>query len=1129
MLKPPSDHSFPLPAIPDHELIRCIGRGSYGVVWLARSSMGIYRAVKIVYRDSFDNQRPFEREWSGVCKFEPISRLHEGFIDILHVGMDEAHGYFYYVMELGDDCELGDRIDPDRYRPLTLDRKINSSGKLSPEECLQLGLALSRALADLHKHDLVHRDVKPSNIIIVNGTPKLADLGLVANPRDDLSLVGTPGFIAPEQKATPRADVYSLGKVLYEASTGKDRNDYPDLPTSLDAKDTSHELFLKLNQVILRACEVRVARRYQTAEELYDALLLLTAGRTLQILGKIWEALQLMKRASPVVGLVFLLLAFVGFLLYREFRAAADAHQRQVGASVAYGNSAMSAGDFAGSLPHYAEALRLDEADPVLERAHRSRLGSVLTQCPRLVQSWSTGKSLRNGEFSADGDAILVSHMDKGFSAQIYSLQNPEQPPRTLSAGESVDWASLSPVEPLAGIITRATILTLWNTVTLQPTGICITNPYGIASVQFSTDGKLFVLACRNGVAEVRNVKDGTLVKAFNSPNVRLRFATFSHSGNLVATAGEDNNVVIWNYRTEEKLTLKRPHSEWVYYVAFNPTDDKLVTASADHTAKVWKVQTGEQTLPDLVHHDHVYNAEFSPDGRWLLTTCLDGSVHIWSADKLTALSSNPVLWYAGRVMEAHFSPDGRQIITSCYDGVVRIWDFAGVQNEPSTERDVFSRDGSHFFTITNNSVEIYDTISGALASPFIKPEGLVKAVRLNEDGRFIFVKTVPSNGASTPATRIYETQSGQPVGPSLPITRSLTNLILSPNGKHLAVLAGKTVQLWDPVSGIQLTNIPYKIEVTSAVFNPSSSLVATWAGSTIKVLEPVTGNGVFAPLTNASSVSHVEFSPDGSWLVGAISDGSFDGLYAQVWDAKTGKPFGPRLTHEDGVNWSSFSHDGQRIVTAGEDKTVAIWNTKTGRRITAVKFDETIVTAEFSRDDQWVTAACADHTVHIFNADTGDPIIVPLKCDALPKMAVLLPSKHKVLAWSESDNRVWLWNVPFEDRPVRDVIQLARLLTGGAILRQANGNASAADSSESLWRDLTGKYRSTFTISTNQIISWHETQLAECEAVTNVFAADFHLKWLQSLQTNNPAALRSLIRVQERLHPTKSPATAKK
>src|SRR6266404_175335 len=98
------------PLVADHALLRCIGRGSYGEVWLARHTMGLFRAVKIVYRRSFQDKRPFERELSGIRKFEPISRSHEGFIDILHVGFNENQGYFYYVMELGDDQKLGSKI-----------------------------------------------------------------------------------------------------------------------------------------------------------------------------------------------------------------------------------------------------------------------------------------------------------------------------------------------------------------------------------------------------------------------------------------------------------------------------------------------------------------------------------------------------------------------------------------------------------------------------------------------------------------------------------------------------------------------------------------------------------------------------------------------------------------------------------------------------------------------------------------------------------------------------------------------------------------------------------------------------------------------------------------------------------
>src|SRR5947209_9770943 len=92
-------------AIPEHELIRLIGNGSYGQVWLAKNAVGTVRAIKVVYRATFEKQAHFEREFKGLQKFEPISRSHDGFVDILQLGRNDPAGYFYYVMELGDQAE----------------------------------------------------------------------------------------------------------------------------------------------------------------------------------------------------------------------------------------------------------------------------------------------------------------------------------------------------------------------------------------------------------------------------------------------------------------------------------------------------------------------------------------------------------------------------------------------------------------------------------------------------------------------------------------------------------------------------------------------------------------------------------------------------------------------------------------------------------------------------------------------------------------------------------------------------------------------------------------------------------------------------------------------------------------
>ena len=161
----------------------------------------------------------FEREFEGIMRYEPVSRSHAGLVDILQVGRNDDEGFYYYVMELADDAETGTDIDPDTYTPHTFTTEMMHRGPLSLEDCVEAGAVLAEGLGHLHANDLIHRDVKPSNVIYVDGQARLADIGLVALS-GQRSFVGTEGFVPPEGPGTPVADIFSLGMVLY----GPDRS-----------------------------------------------------------------------------------------------------------------------------------------------------------------------------------------------------------------------------------------------------------------------------------------------------------------------------------------------------------------------------------------------------------------------------------------------------------------------------------------------------------------------------------------------------------------------------------------------------------------------------------------------------------------------------------------------------------------------------------------------------------------------------------------------------------------------------------------------------------------------------------------------------------------------------------------
>jgi CHASE2 domain-containing sensor protein len=262
------------PVIPDHTVVKRIGRGAYGEVWLARDVIGRFHAAKVLKARSFAQRSPYEREFKGIERFASVSRGHSGLVQVLHVGRNDESGYFFYIMELADDAGSTGPLVPERYVPKTLASELTRRGHLSVRESVKICLDLCAALQHLHDRQLVHRDIKPANIIFVEGRVKIADIGLVApivNEPGAMTRLGTEGYLAPEGPGTPLADVYALGKVLYEISMGRDRWQFPEFPTTIGARPDQADL-RRLHEIILTACENDPAQRYQSARALREAL-----------------------------------------------------------------------------------------------------------------------------------------------------------------------------------------------------------------------------------------------------------------------------------------------------------------------------------------------------------------------------------------------------------------------------------------------------------------------------------------------------------------------------------------------------------------------------------------------------------------------------------------------------------------------------------------------------------------------------------------------------------------------------------------------------------------------------------------------------------------------------------------
>lgn len=594
------------PVVPEHTLIRCVGSGSSGQVWLARSTLGGFRAVKLVYRSRFRNDRPFEREFIGVQRFEPISRESEGFVDILQVGRQVEGEYFYYVMELADNARgasveaNGDLVD---YVPRTLSRVLADERQMSLDACVDLGLALCQALGRLHGAGLIHRDVKPSNVIFVAGKPRLADIGLVVERGEALSWVGTEGFIPPEGPNSPQSDLFSLGKLLYVAATGLDRAEFPRIPSGIGSS-VDGARFLELNAILLRACAASTHARYQTAGEMESDLRLLKAGGSVRRRRR-----GGVRRRIQVIGVPLLIAAaffVVGRVtLWNSGGPESPVTQRLEKARSlskewsADGIRRLASEDDSAALVYFTEALAAATSAGEPTELHRLRIGSMQARIPDLLCDLHPGGTVFSADLSPDGKWLATADLQGA--------------------------------------------VTIWDV----ETGRRLHGPHastGVAMrVRISPDGKRLLLAPMNrlpalqgldkatGCARVLDPATGqSLAPQINS----VMWGTFSQDGRQVATIGPRNRMELHSEDHPGVSFELKGHQHSVSWMAFSPDGSMLASASTDQTVRIWRTADGTPIGEPLPIGGLGMMAEFSRDGRRLATLSVDSkslsALNVW-------------------------------------------------------------------------------------------------------------------------------------------------------------------------------------------------------------------------------------------------------------------------------------------------------------------------------------------------------------------------------------------------------------------------------------------------------------------------------------------------------------------
>lgn len=237
-------------------LLDC-GRGSFGHVWLVQDMTGMVVALKVIPKELREH---LEKELDSLRLYRQNIKNFKNLVQIYHVG--QTRDFFYYTMEAAYS------LSKDQYIPLTLNNMFEFCNFL-PMDTPDIASSLLGGVSELHTYSLSHRDIKPDNIIFVNGIVKLCDMGLVSENRLK-EAGGTNGFIPPDLLQLENTefgvacDLYAMGKVLYMMLANSTfLFDFPKLSKPI----LNDSLGKRLNKVVNTACAEKQEKRFHSAHE----------------------------------------------------------------------------------------------------------------------------------------------------------------------------------------------------------------------------------------------------------------------------------------------------------------------------------------------------------------------------------------------------------------------------------------------------------------------------------------------------------------------------------------------------------------------------------------------------------------------------------------------------------------------------------------------------------------------------------------------------------------------------------------------------------------------------------------------------------------------------------------------
>lgn len=697
-----------------YQVIEKLGEGGMAAVYKALdTNLEREVAVKIIRREAFPPEQTdqllkrFEREAKALAQL-----VHPNIVNVIDYGSQEGNPYLVMNFLPGG----------------TLKQKM---GKLMPwQEAARLILPIAEALDYAHSHNIIHRDVKPSNILLTQrGQPMLTDFGVakILESGEGQTLtstgmgIGTPEYMAPEQwsgKVSPQTDIYALGVVFYELVTGH-RPYTADTPAEILLKQATEPLpqptsFVPglpedVEKVLEKSMSKNLAERYETMQDFAQALENMLGRRT-----EIEQTALNQQVAAPRPAAIEVETTWVNRLsdlpsatqnatveepsqprLVTSWKlwAAAALIVVLVGVGVVFGGGLFKAakpGEKTTIVPIGSAA-----TNTIIRILTPTRTETPVPSSTPLPSATSTpllhlGQSLVSKQMW--GEYVGFAFSTDGLTAIRGAL-------RGLSSGSSVitiDTFSLDKLD-LVNSFTFPNSNTYWGIVAgiLTPTHQIIASGLPDGSVKlynstgnilgnllaiggratrmtFSADGQTLAVSYTDSLIRLYKVSDGSMLQTLSGQKAYyVSGMTFSPDGQILASATLDKMVHLWRVSDGSLLQVLQPDSS-SYSLAFSQDGLTLASGHMDGTIRLWEVSDGIllQTLKG--HAGPVDNVVFSPDGQLLASGSWDKTIRLWRISDGSLLQT--LKGHTKQILMVIFTPDGQMLVSTSLDGTVRLW-----------------------------------------------------------------------------------------------------------------------------------------------------------------------------------------------------------------------------------------------------------------------------------------------------------------------------------------------------------------------------------------------------------------------------------------------------------------------